>query len=475
LSSTTVRRLLAKATEGFDLRMLAHDHTLQEDIKAALDQTDRWHRRACPLRADLMMSFVLLMGLHRATSIEDLVSEVVDLLRDQGVRLPSKPITPEAVIKARARLGVEPLRVLFERRAATIDPGPSFHGLRPWIQDAVNLLVPDTEANEVAFGRPGASRGSAAFPQMKASALLDVESRQLRHVVLGRCTESERLSCAELIAPLGSEDLVLTDRGLAGGPQFDLYLQAGVHFLSRVPLYWRPTILRRLADGDYIVSIKFERPLPPERQSNRRKTETIRLTLRMIECRVGKNERVRLTTDLLDPIEFPALELAQFYHVRWDVEMAFDELKTHLATVLHGTLHTTFRSQSPGGVRQEAYALFTSYNLIRGLMLTAGRAHSVPPLDISFLKTLRTIRRAIPRFQAARPRESHALIRQLLADIAAGRNRRPRRLRRYARVVKVKMSKWKLKRRRHKQEPGLSAADTTLVRRYRSRKRPLPA
>jgi hypothetical protein len=452
--------------------MLTQNQGLQEDIRASLDQTSRWHKRDCPLKADLMMSFALLMGLHRATSIEDLVSEVVDLLRDQGVRVPARPITPEAVIKARQRLGEEPVRVLFERRASAIDPVPRFHGLRPWIQDAVDFLIPDTEANEREYGRPKASRGVAAFPQMQASALLDVESRQLRRVVLGRCTESERHACAELISVLGPRDLLLTDRGLAGGPQFDLYLQRGVHFLSRVPLYWKPVILKRLADGDYIVSIKFRRPLPPERQSARRKTEEIRLKLRMIECRTGHNERVRLMTDLMDPDEFPALELAQFYHVRWDVELAFDELKTHLATVLHGTLHTTFRSQTPSGIRQEAYALFTAYNLIRELMLTAGRAHSVSPLDISFLRTLRTIRRALPRFQAAKPRERYALIRQLLADIAACRNRRPRRRRRYPRVVKVKMSKWRLKRRQHHQEPGLGAESARLVRRYRERALP---
>lgn len=129
-SSTTVRRLLAKATEGFDLRMLTQNRMLQDDIRASLDETGRWHQRDCPLKADLMMSFALLMGLHRSISIVDLVGEIVDLLRDQGVRLPAKPITPEAVIKARQRLGEEPVRVLFERRAAAIDPVPSFHGLR---------------------------------------------------------------------------------------------------------------------------------------------------------------------------------------------------------------------------------------------------------------------------------------------------------------------------------------------------------
>lgn len=38
----------------------------------------------------------------------------------------------------------------------------------------------------------------------------------------------------------------------------------------------------------------------------------------------------RLVTTILDPAQAPAPELATLYHERWEIEAAFDELKTHL-------------------------------------------------------------------------------------------------------------------------------------------------
>lgn len=55
-------------------------------------------------------------------------------------------------------------------------------------------------------------------------------------------------------------------------------------------------------------------------------------------------------------------------------ELSNDELKTHLAAVSHGTLHTIFRSKTPDGVRQEAHGLFVAYNLIRALMVNRAPA-----------------------------------------------------------------------------------------------------
>jgi hypothetical protein len=37
-----------------------------------------------------------------------------------------------------------------------------------------------------------------------------------------------------------------------------------------------------------------------------------------------------LATTILDPNKAPAGELAALYHRRWEIETAFDELKTHL-------------------------------------------------------------------------------------------------------------------------------------------------
>jgi hypothetical protein len=69
----------------------------------------------------------------------------------------------------------------------------------------------------------------------------------------------------------------------------------------------------------------------------------------------------------------PAQELAREYHRRWECELTYDELKTHLATVTHGTLHTVFRSDRRR--RQEMYATFITYNILRRLIVEAGEAH----------------------------------------------------------------------------------------------------
>ena len=143
------------------------------------------------------------------------------------------------------------------------------------------------------------------------------------------------------------------------------------------------------------------------------------LTLRMIEYKIGENERVRILTDLIDPIAYPARELAVLYHSRWEIELSYDELKTHLATVSHGTLHTVFRSKTPDGVRQEAYGLFVAYNLIRALMQEAGEKYDIPPLEISFVETLHVVRNAIPDFERASTEDLGWLNQRLLAAWSA--------------------------------------------------------
>src|ERR1017187_6976045 len=57
-------------------------------------------------------------------------------------------------------------------------------------------------------------------------------------------------------------------------------------------------------------------------------------------------------TTILDPGKAPAGELAAFYHERWEIETAFDELKTHLRGA-----QIVLRSKTPDLVRQEVYGL----------------------------------------------------------------------------------------------------------------------
>lgn len=186
--------------------------------------------------------------------------------------------------------------------------------------------------------------------------------------------------------------------------------------------------------------------------SARRKNRIVILTVRVIEYRIGKNERVRLVTNLLESEPYPAQELAEYHPSRWEVELAFDEIRTRLATGTHGSLHTTFRSKTPDGVKQEACALLIADNLGREIMLEAGNAHGMAPLTPSFTRSLAVIMTAIVRFESAYRTPIERMAAPLLAGIATCRIDRPRRPRTCPRVVKQKMSNFKLERQHHRDQ-----------------------
>lgn len=85
-----------------------------------------------------------------------------------------------------------------------------------------------------------------------------------------------------------------------------------------------------------------------------------------------------------------AAELAALYTQRWEIETALDELKTHQGG--HGFI---LRSQHPPGVEQEIYGFLLTHHALRALMHdTAGHAGADPD-QISFMRTLRVVRRQV--------------------------------------------------------------------------------
>lgn len=447
--STTMHRVLANAADGFGVGLFVRQD-LARLVTEALDDTDSWEKRDCPLAAPLVVFFVIAMGLCRALSIKNLLVQLLIWMRTAVPRLSLRAVTPEAMCHARERLGVGPMKSLFEKVASRISAPASFLGFRAWAVDGVHLTMPDTPANDFAFGRPSSSRGTPAFPQMLAVALVETATRLIRDVVLGPNGDPERSGCEQMLAHLGAKDLLMLDRGFAAVWLFARIKDREIHFLSRFSKTWRPEVLKRLGPGDWLVQVSG--PDCSAQEATLRKAEggrgvkNIKVTLRMLEYKIGENERVRLLTDLVDPVRYPAHELAVGYHLRWECELSYDELKTHLATVNLGALHTVLRSKSPDGVRQEAYGLFSAYNLVRALMQEAGEKHGVPPLEISFTEALQAIKNAFPDFERANPEELASLGQRLLDDIAGCRIDRPRRQRGGPRVIKVKMSNWKLKR-----------------------------
>lgn len=455
MQATTRHQEFSKVAAKFGLKLF-DGNNFDRLVGEALDEAGKWHKKECPLKAPLVMSFVVMMSIYRHLSLPNVLVQMVNMLRERSPDLSLHPVTGEAIIHARSRLGIKPMKLLAEKIGMQIDPKPSFHGLRTWAIDGLRNTVPDTPENEEYFERPKPSRGKAAFPQMLAVALVDTQSRGIRDAVFYNCRGSERTGCEALLKHLDQRDLLILDRGFPSAPLLKKIGAGGIHFLARISAGWKPKLLRRLGPGDWLVEISGQETIPPEERDPTKKynkTRLVSLTVRMIEYQTGKNELVRVITDLLDPDQFPALEFAHLYHCRWESELSYDELKTHLATVPHGNLHTVFRSKSPDRVKQEAYGLLVAYNMVRALIGAAGDAHGVPQLEISFVDTLQVIRLALPRFEGAESgTDQERLLFQLLEDLAACRNLRPRRNRSYPRVVRVKMSKWPLKREQHHQE-----------------------
>jgi IS4 transposase len=158
----------------------------------------------------------------------------------------------------------------------------------------------------------------------------------------------------------------------------------GADLLWRVKRNARLKPLERFADGSYSAKIY------PTTKDRRHDTRGI--TVRVIDYKLknvpGAEPVYRLITTILDPDEAPADELAALYHERWEIETAFDELKTHLRGA-----QTVLRSKTPELVVQEFYGLLMAHFAVRSLMHEAALQADIDPDELSFVHSVRVIRR----------------------------------------------------------------------------------
>lgn len=442
-----MHEFIAMASRSFSLSSF-DQLGLPKMITTALNKTDAWEKKRCALGAKLMVSLVLAINLYRVKSIYDVFQTFVDSMRARKRQLSLKALSEEAIYHARARLGVAPVQVLFEMTASQIQARAWFHGRRTWAADGVHFLVADTKENGAEFGRPNIVNGAVAFPQVKGVALVATETREIRGLELGPNYMSEQPCVLRLIERLGVNDLLLLDRGLPSFELFQKCLDRGVDFLARISSKWSPRIITHLANGDYLVEIRTRVPVPEgERKKKGHTRYWAYMTVRMIRYTFeSTGESIRILTNLKNHNTIPAIELAMLYHERWECELTYDELKTHLESIPHGTVKTVFRSQTPEGVLQEAYGMAAVYNLVRNLMAKAARKANIEPDQISFVGALNVIKLAMPRIYGA-PRALRPWFeRQLLRDIGECRLPNPRRKRLCPRCVRVKIVRFPRKR-----------------------------
>lgn len=390
-----------------------------EVVEQVLFETERLSERERDLPAHVMVYYAIALALYADVSTREVLRCLAEGARWLGDPMATTMPSKSGISQARTRLGAAPLEALYRAVVAPVahegTPGAWYRGWRVMSLDGTTLDVGDTAENARAFGRPGSPRGAnatGAFPQLRVVGLLENGTHIICGAELGSYGTSEVTLAAEVVPRLTGEMLCLADRGLLG---FDLWRRAsatGAALLWRAGATFTLPILERFSDGSYRSELRWNAfcesadrtPIP---------VRVIEYTLPGVPKAAGRKAAgrkaagpkaagsYRLVTSVLEPARAPAEELATLYHERWEMETAFDELKTHLRGA-----QRVLRSKTPELVRQEAWGFLLAHFAIRALMHEAALGalpRARDPDTLSFSHALHVTRRTLPHLAAIPP------------------------------------------------------------------------
>jgi hypothetical protein len=423
-----------------------------EAVRQALRGTGRTNQRACCLTHEVVFWVVLAMGLLTDLPIRQVFKH------SRRLRVGEHTPHRSSLCVARQRLGIAPVRHLFEQIVHPLAqpgmPGGFYRGFRLMGIDGVVLDVPDSKANDAAFGRPTAGeRGDGAFPQIIKLSLVELGTHIELGFVVRPCNHGEQAMVAGLLRHLTSQMLLLWDRNFFSYKLWKELTSRDVKLLARVTsrLILKP--IRNLADGSCLAKV-YRSPYDREKDRDGIVVRVIRYTLDDPQ-RVGHNEEHVLITNLFDEVLYPAMELIPLYHERWEQELVFDEQKTH-HDPRRATKPAQLRSETPSGVIQEIYALSLGHFVVRALMFEAAKTVALDPDRLSFLGCFQILKCRLPECDSSTPRSFEDWYSSLLWELQGERtDDEVRRNRINPRVIKRKMSKWKKKRPEHRRRPAL--------------------
>lgn len=365
-----------------------------ETVQAILAATGREGKRKRLLPASMMVYYVIALGLFVGVGCREVLRRLLDgamWIWPNEVRV----ATESAITQARQRLGSAPIEKLYEEVvipiAKKITRGAWYRAWRVVSIDGFILDVAESEENVKAFGRPGASRGKSAYPQVRVVGFLENGTHVFFGAEMDRCDVGEITIARRILGKLRKNMLCLADRNFLCYPLWQQAVATGAKLVWRAKLQLVIPKIRKLSDGSYLARIY---PSPKHRRADREG-----ILVRLVDYRIdGFRENYRLVTNILDPTQAPALELAELYSERWTIETAIDELKTHL----RGS-KVVLRSKLPELVRQDVFGLLLAHYGVRFVMHDAALSEDISADELSFVHTLRVIHRKLPWFVSFSP------------------------------------------------------------------------
>jgi hypothetical protein len=403
---------------------------LEEALQLAGIVTIR--RRRLP--AEQVIWLVIGMALYRNCSIERVVDDLGLALPDDRRTLVAK----SAITQARQRLKEEPLAYLFALTAAEwatrSADADRWRGLALYGMDGTTLRVADSAENRAAFGGQNTHRGPSGYPQVRVVALMALRSHLLSAFRFADYGTGETTLAREVWREIPERSLTIVDRNFLVAKDLMWWEASGDrHWLTRAKKRTNYAVVEKLGRNDQLVVIEVNQGGLPRQW-----------LVRAIDYQIKGYPPSTLLTSLLDAEAYPAKELIALYHERWELELAYDELKTHMLD-----REETIRSRTVEGVHQELWGIAIAYNLVRLEMERTAKELGVPPTRISFTAALHIYREEMRWIVAAARRLTTGTIPKQLATMRLHLKRLvlpERRQRSYPRAVKMKMSGYPRKR-----------------------------
>lgn len=367
------------------------------------------------LPARVVVYFVMAMALFYGDSCEEVMRKLASGLDYMGTwRKDWEMPSSGGLCHARQRLGARVIRELYERVAVPCamrsTKGAWLAGRRLMAVDGFGVEAPDSEENAGYFGYAG-KKGRSAFPFVRMAALAECGTHAVVAAEIGKEGEGEETLTRRILSggAVGAGMLVMADAGLYSYVNFRMVLDSGADALFRVGANVGLPILEWFPDGSYLTFIADSKE--KARNSYRLSHGLVKITdlpgcyARVVDYEIADRgdgeEIITLVTNITDPDEIPAVELAAAYHQRWEAELVFDEIKTHQRGP--GTI---LRSRKPELVEQEVWGLLLTHYGIRHLMREAADQAELDPDRMSFIRALRVVRRQVTGQAAFSPSET---------------------------------------------------------------------
>ena len=325
-------------------------------------------------------------------------------------------VTGEAYCKARARLPEELFQRLMQAVAhAAIrsdEAAARWRGHRLWHLDGSGCSMPDTPKLQQAFGQSGMQKPGCGFPVAHLLTLFHASSGLLMRMVSSPLRTHDMSQAHRVQETLEPHDVVVGDRGFCSYAHLAMLRMAGVFALFRIhqrtivdfrkrrphvppqarrkgqPATGMPSSrwVKSLGKHDQIV--EYFKPLErsewmsPEDFARLPDSVLVRELRYRVTQRGFRVREVTVVTTLLGAELYPAAEIAKLYRQRWEIETNLRHLKQTLRM-------DVLRTKTVPGIHKELAMMAIVYNLVRLIMLRAGKRQGIVANRISFIDAQR--------------------------------------------------------------------------------------